>query len=97
MEDGARIAYDPWLHTWAWVEALEKQVNPKGVTLIPLASNPIDAVWADRPEPSAAVATRLGSRNRGPGVLPEPFQDIATDLWGQTRDEWAINRTRLKR
>lgn len=56
-EDGARIAYDPWLHTWAWVEALEKQVNPKGVTLIPLASNPIDAVWADRPEPSAAVAT----------------------------------------
>jgi Xaa-Pro aminopeptidase len=56
-EDGARIAYDPWLHTWAWVEALEKQVNPKGITLIPLASNPIDAVWADRPEPSAAVAT----------------------------------------
>ncbi len=56
-EDGARIAYDPWLHTWAWVEALEKQVNPKGVTLVPLASNPIDAVWADRPEPSAAVAT----------------------------------------
>ncbi|NBB25725.1 M24 family metallopeptidase [Porphyrobacter sp. SLTP] len=56
-EDGARIAYDPWLHTWAWVEALEKQVNPKGVTLVPLASNPIDAVWADRPAPSAAVAT----------------------------------------
>ena len=23
---------------------------------------------------SAAVATRLGSRNRGPGVLPEPLQ-----------------------
>lgn len=56
-EDGARIAYDPWLHTWAWVEALEKQVNPKGITLVPLASNPIDAVWADRPAPSAAVAT----------------------------------------
>lgn len=56
-EDGARIAYDPWLHTWAWVEALEKQVNPKGITLVPLASNPIDAVWAERPAPSAAVAT----------------------------------------
>ena len=47
--------------------------------------------------PSAAVATRLGSRNRGPGVLPEPLQDIAIDLWGQTRDEWTINRTRLNR
>ena len=46
---------------------------------------------------SAAVATRLGSRNRGPGVLPEPFQDHAVDLWGQTRNEWSVNRSRLKR
>jgi len=56
-EDGAKVAYDPWLHTWAWVEALEKQVNPKGITLVPADSNPIDAVWADRPAPSAAQAT----------------------------------------
>lgn len=55
-EAGAKIAYDPWLHTWAWVEALEKQVEPKGVTLTPAASNPIDAVWADRPAPSPAAA-----------------------------------------
>jgi Xaa-Pro aminopeptidase len=55
-EAGAKIAYDPWLHTWAWVEALEKQVEPKGVTLVPAESNPIDAVWADRPAPSSAVA-----------------------------------------
>ena len=41
---------------------------------------------------SAAVAERLGSRNRGPGVLPEPMQDHRIDLWGQTRDEWALNR-----
>ena len=58
-----------------------------------------DVIHCIAPEnlPSAAVATRLGSRKRGPGVLPEPLQDIAIDLWGQTRDEWAINRTRLKR
>ena len=58
-----------------------------------------DVIHCIAPEnlPSAAVATRLGSRNRGPGALPEPLQDIAIDLWGQTRDEWAINRTRLKR
>ncbi|WP_296719393.1 aminopeptidase P family protein [Erythrobacter sp.] len=55
-EDGATIAYDPWLHTWGWVEALEKQVNPKGITLVPADSNPIDAVWADRPAASPAQA-----------------------------------------
>ena len=54
--DGATIAYDPWLHTWKWVEALEQQVNPEGITLMPADSNPIDAVWADRPAPSAAQA-----------------------------------------
>jgi len=55
-ESGARIAYDPWLHTWAWVEALEDKVAPRGITLVPAGSNPIDAVWADRPAPSPATA-----------------------------------------
>jgi Xaa-Pro aminopeptidase len=55
-EDGAKIAYDPWLHTWAWVEALEKAVAPNGITLVPTDSNPLDAVWADRPAPSPAAA-----------------------------------------
>jgi len=46
---------------------------------------------------SAAVATRLGSRNRGPGLLPEPLQDEVVNLWGQTRAEWALNRQALMR
>lgn len=56
-ESGAKVAYDPWLHTWAWVEALEKQVEPRGITMVPADSNPLDAVWADRPAPSPAIAT----------------------------------------
>ncbi|MFN4020797.1 MAG: aminopeptidase P family protein [Erythrobacter sp.] len=55
-ESGAKIAYDPWLHTWAWVEALERQLAPKGITMVPEGSNPIDAVWADQPAPSRAPA-----------------------------------------
>lgn len=55
-ESGAKIAYDPWLHTWAWVEALEKRVAAKGIALVPATSNPVDAVWADRPAPSPAIA-----------------------------------------
>jgi Xaa-Pro aminopeptidase len=55
-EAGAKIAYDPWLHTWAWVEALEKQVEPKGIVMVPEGSNPIDTVWADRPAASPAQA-----------------------------------------
>jgi len=53
---GSRIGYDPWLHTWKWVEALENAVEHVGITMVPTESNPIDAVWQDQPEPSTAEA-----------------------------------------
>jgi RimJ/RimL family protein N-acetyltransferase len=37
---------------------------------------------------SQAVARKLGSRNRGPGKLPPPFENAPIEIWGQTRDEW---------
>ena len=37
---------------------------------------------------SQRVAAKLGSRNRGAGRLPPPFEDAAIELWGQTLDEW---------
>ena len=39
--------------------------------------------------PSQGVARRLGSRLRGQGFMPAPFDDHAVEIWGQTRDEWA--------
>ena len=42
--------------------------------------------------PSAAVAQRLGSRNRGPGQLPPPFQEARIDVWGQSREEWRARK-----
>jgi RimJ/RimL family protein N-acetyltransferase len=37
---------------------------------------------------SQHVARKLGSINRGRGVLPEPYQDAVIDIWGQSRDHW---------
>jgi Xaa-Pro aminopeptidase len=51
---GARIGYDPWLHTKGWVEAAKKALASRGAELVAVESNPIDAVWADRPAPSDA-------------------------------------------
>ncbi|HEY1124473.1 MAG TPA: aminopeptidase P family protein [Sphingobium sp.] len=51
---GARIGYDPWLHTRRWVEDATKSLGRKGAQLVPVARNPVDAVWDDRPEPSKA-------------------------------------------
>jgi Xaa-Pro aminopeptidase len=54
---GARIGYDPWLHTRADVAALRAALAPSGVTLVAVAENPVDAVWHDRPAPSPAELT----------------------------------------
>ena len=51
---GARIGYDPWLHSRDWVKAATAALKEKGATLVAVGRNPIDAVWADRPAPSPA-------------------------------------------
>ncbi len=49
---GLRIGYDPWLHAAPAIERL----SVPGVTLVPVAANPLDAAWADRPAPPMAPA-----------------------------------------
>lgn len=51
---GARIGYDPWLHTSSWVKEAEKALAAKGATLVAVDTNPVDAIWPDRPAPSDA-------------------------------------------
>ncbi|HEX8481413.1 MAG TPA: aminopeptidase P family protein [Allosphingosinicella sp.] len=52
--DGGRIGYDPWLHTRDWVARAKEALAGKGAELVPVQRNPIDAVWADKPQPSKA-------------------------------------------
>ncbi len=53
---GARIGFDPWLHTHGWARGVGKQLAEAGAALVAVESNPIDAVWQDRPAPSSAPA-----------------------------------------
>jgi Xaa-Pro aminopeptidase len=52
--EGARIGYDPWLHSKNWVNAARSALAKKNAELIAVDANPIDAVWPDRPVPSQA-------------------------------------------
>ena len=51
---GARIGHDPWLHTRGWVAGTAAALAQVGAELVPVARNPIDALWTDRPAPSPA-------------------------------------------
>jgi Xaa-Pro aminopeptidase len=47
---GARIGYDPWLHTRDWVKKAREALKSRGAELVAVERNPIDKIWADRPE-----------------------------------------------
>ncbi|MDJ0686704.1 MAG: aminopeptidase P family protein [Alphaproteobacteria bacterium] len=54
FENGARIGFDPWLHTQSGGARLQAAAEKAGVHLVPLAENPIDTVWDDQPAPPIA-------------------------------------------
>ena len=53
---GAKIGFDPWLHTKGWADEVGKALAKKGSELVAVDTNPVDDVWEDQPEPSTAAA-----------------------------------------
>ncbi len=58
LPQGARIAFDPWLHTAREIGDLGEKLEGSGITLCP-DCNFVDLVWTDRPAPPlGAVAVQ---------------------------------------
>ncbi len=76
---GLRLGIDPWLHSGAEVKRLEKALDAIGGSLVILPHNPLDRLWADRPqEPLGAVAIQNVAQA---GILAdEKIAKIAADL-----------------
>lgn len=77
--NGARIGYDPWLTTRAFLRAAEIALAGKGVELVPVARNPVDLIWDEQPAPSAAPAQVLGDEFTG-RASADKRQAIAAQL-----------------
>ena len=46
-----RLGFDPWLHTSAAAEKLSQVCARAGAELVAVETNPLDAIWADQPQP----------------------------------------------
>jgi Xaa-Pro aminopeptidase len=62
---GDRLGFDPWLHTSAAAERLAAACAKAGAELIAVDSNPLDAVWTERPAPPLAPVTVHGPQFSG--------------------------------
>ena len=75
----ARIGYDPALHTRAQVKRLASAVERAGAELVALESNPLDAVWVNRPAPPLASVWLHPKKYAGEDA-PKKIKRIETAL-----------------
>ena len=88
--EGARIGYDAWLHSRAWVNTVSAQAAKAGAVLVPVDGNPLDAVWQDQPEPSDAVAIVQDDEHAGRSSA-DKRAEIADWLKAEGRDAAVIS------
>ncbi len=63
-----RLGYDPRLHTPDAVARFSKAAKDAGAELVPLAVNPIDEIWPERPAAPHGAITLHRSRYAGEGA-----------------------------
>ena len=54
---GAKIGFDPWLHTPSGADRLRKACKAAGAELVAIDVNPVDEVWTDQPPAPLGPAT----------------------------------------
>ena len=79
LKSDAKLGYDPWLHTSEQAERLKKACAAAGAELVAVDSNPIDALWQDRP-PSPAGAVSLRDPKLAGEAAPDKLKRIRAEI-----------------
>lgn len=74
-----RLGFDPWLHTSAAADKLAKACARAGATLVAVDSNPVDAIWSERPHPPLGPVRAHDPRVAGEATA-DKLARIATAL-----------------
>jgi Xaa-Pro aminopeptidase len=79
LKPGEVVGYDPWLMTADQISRFEKAAGKAGAQLVPVDSNPIDAVWADQPKramkPVSVQPTQFSGK-----TSKDKLADVSTSL-----------------
>jgi Xaa-Pro aminopeptidase len=68
LQAGKKLGYSPWLHTVDGAERLARACTAAGAALVPLADNPIDVIWTNRPQPPLGAVVLHELRYAGEDV-----------------------------
>ena len=78
LASGSRVGVDPYLMSTNQALALQTALNDKGMTLVPVEANPVDAQWADQPgfPCTAAIAMPLERHGKPHGEKISEVQNF---------------------
>ncbi|QFI56096.1 aminopeptidase P family protein [Aeromonas simiae] len=79
LERGAKVGFDPRLHSLNWYREADALLRERGIELVQVTDNPIDRHWSDRPAPSKAPVILYGEELTGMSSTAKREQ-IAADL-----------------
>jgi Xaa-Pro aminopeptidase len=65
LSAGDRLGFDPWLHTSAAAERLAAACAKAKAELVAVETNPLDAVWTERPAPPLGPVAVHGAQYSG--------------------------------
>ena len=87
-EDGAKIGFDPWLHTLDAIEKSQTALAPFGITL-ERTQNLIDRIWQDQPEAPQKPAFSYDVKYAGKSA-EDKLSEIASLLRDEKQEAMAI-------
>ncbi len=79
LPKGAKLGYDPWLHTERQVTALKSACDKAGAALVAVDRNPVDEIWSDQPPPPLGRVIVHDTRFAGEAA-PHKLARIARSL-----------------
>ncbi len=79
LKPGEVLGYDPWLMTAEQISRFEKAAAKAGAKLVPVDSNPIDAVWAEQPKRPAKPVSVQPTQFSGKSAK-DKLTDVAKSL-----------------
>ncbi len=78
-KSGAKIGYDPWLHTTEGADKLKKACAAAGAELVAVDDNPIDILWRERPAPPKGAVSLRDIKLAGESA-PDKLKRIQAEL-----------------
>ena len=87
---GKKLGYSPWLHTVEGVERLAKACAAADASLVPVADNPIDAVWAGRPPPPLGAVALHDLRFAGEAA-PDKIARVRAEMQKLAADALVVS------